>query len=532
MTEHVDPTKTFHGVAEGYEKKFQDWWSTARQSEEPPHPYDFLVHFGMPVEAAQTACWDILAESCRNDDLRPGNIDYNVHKLFFTDKVRHESFSTWRNQNFVVDGPEFERFDDLLEAAAMVEDGPGPTNQDIKSLVDLVTLTRRDWDDERQDDNYPSWDLAVKQFITSNFDAEVLQYVFNGFAVSSSNLEAFEISESSLVLDGQQGRRTALDRECMLGIQKILPRIAGLEMCEPNWKRDAFLDLMEMLVQTKELYTVRLKLSTRFVDDSDDNNSESLSVATAHRLEHLSRNSVNDINSFILDVSAPQDDQESERPGCKDHLVFQMLPCLVNLERIHLELAHLPSETTFSCIVQMVQNAPSLRLLMMKVADAPADASRMLSLLEALRNAPLLADFFYQEGLRLDASRIDTYEEKLLEILQERNISLTLATVQGIFFRGTKTGAREKIDYYLDLNKHGRSLARDPNTDLEEFVALLSRISSQVRMNANNPLIRISPRAKSKAANRLYGLLRELPGTWSGGSVANSVGNRKRKAPS
>ena len=38
---------TFHGVGIDRQKHFQEWWSKARQHEEPPSPFDFLVNFGL-----------------------------------------------------------------------------------------------------------------------------------------------------------------------------------------------------------------------------------------------------------------------------------------------------------------------------------------------------------------------------------------------------------------------------------------------------------------------------------------------------
>ena len=88
----------------------------------------------------------------------------------------------------------------------------------------------------------------------------------------------------------------------------------------------------------------------------------------------------------------------------------------------------------------------------------------------------------------------------LLGILERNNATLQQVAI-GPSLR--KYASCKRIAYFLELNKFGRRVARDPQTSPESLVELLGVVDTTATPNYRHKL--------------QYGLLRESPGIWSSG---------------
>ena len=103
----------------------------------------------------------------------------------------------------------------------------------------------------------------------------------------------------------------------------------------------------------------------------------------------------------------------------------------------------------------------------------------------------------------MDLSLLEQYQQDLVTILETENTTLEYAKIG----RDHPSVTEVKINYYTLLNQHDRAAARNPDTELDEFVSLLLSPQQQ------------TPSLSSvESSNALYGLLRELPTLWCSGS--------------
>jgi len=121
----------------------------------------------------------------------------------------------------------------------------------------------------------------------------------------------------------------------------------------------------------------------------------------------------------------------------------------------------------------------------------------------------------------------------LLTTLEHHNCTLTrvpltnwdIPQVQATYDSCGSDTIIEKISYWLQLNQHGRSTARDASTSLDAFVDLLCAQINNEYQNWYQPYVYAAPEEEEEYGsithckldlfNVVYGLLRELPATWS-----------------
>lgn len=190
-----------------------------------------------------------------------------------------------------------------------------------------------------------------------------------------------------------------------------------------------------------------------------------------------------------------------------------------HLTELFLSLDAFPVKAATPYIVQVLKHAKCLKKLNMETETTPA-RTHMLEVLEAMRHSPSLVSFEYSAdrySSRASRRHLKAYERKLLEILQEDNAQLTTVTFD---LPGGRSGQwRNKIDYYLNLNRYGRAIARDHTSNLRTFVDLLCP-----------PGLSEWAGAALWHLNREHGLLREAPGKWSHCERLVNEKSRKRKA--
>lgn len=109
--------------------------------------------------------------------------------------------------------------------------------------------------------------------------------------------------------------------------------------------------------------------------------------------------------------------------------------------------------------------------------------------------------------LSRDPNAYIAYQDDLLRVLEESNTTLEEAKVYSPQRRDKGAWAEKKmrIYQYLNLNKYGRSLSRNPDTIVEDFVGALGRA-------ANEDSLVLTKRNKFVLQ---YELLRESPGIWA-----------------
>jgi hypothetical protein len=110
---------------------------------------------------------------------------------------------------------------------------------------------------------------------------------------------------------------------------------------------------------------------------------------------------------------------------------------------------------------------------------------------KALQSNKSLHDFW--SNYKMD----DKIARVFVHVLKSHN-NATLRSLSPAFLYD----AYPRLQYYLHLNQCGRAQARDPETSIQDFIALL--VSTAVPQN--NGLETLSLQ---------YGLLRESPGLWS-----------------
>jgi hypothetical protein len=92
----------------------------------------------------------------------------------------------------------------------------------------------------------------------------------------------------------------------------------------------------------------------------------------------------------------------------------------------------------------------------------------------------------------------------LIDVLENYNTSLKKCR-DPFSFRDTRQ--TQHLLYWTTLNMFGREEARRPNTSLKSFVGLLSKACD--RSELRTPIAQV---------NVCFGLLRECPSLWTGGS--------------
>jgi hypothetical protein len=510
----------FQGDAQGYSPDYRKWWTARRQSEEPPHPYEFLLHFGIPERTVQSTCWEILASSCLHKDNSPGSVDSLVKKLFFKEHVQEPSYQQWQ-EHFGGAG----RHGRLLMNVVRETQGT-ITEQDILSLVELFSMSLR----HKTWLKVGHWTEFSIECLRHGFSSSLLLRVFGQLAISVS-----EPNHCFLIPDLQLGtrrawNRPALDSACILGIQKILSKVGYLEIKEPKWTQRAYTAMLEMILHTSTtLHDLKLGVPKRFVEEP-----ESDWIIPPLTFDDHPPCGVTRVCIEFEDFQ-PKDHGQPDTGALP---TLQMLSRMPNLSLLSLNLQSFPLATAAPYLIQAVSCATTLNELNISVFGQPDDSADILHILETLKDTSCRIFRYREYGGIIALERRAIFHEKLVTVL-EHNTSLRTVDFldsnedrdQGVPY---DSPFGPQIGWYLDLNRHGRGKMRDPTTTLLDLVGLLH--SSQLNDIKDNPFhSHFSDRVRSpydRILNIYFGLLRESPGLWTQ-TVSHdfsALGNRKRKA--
>ena len=99
---------------------------------------------------------------------------------------------------------------------------------------------------------------------------------------------------------------------------------------------------------------------------------------------------------------------------------------------------------------------------------------------------------------------LDMVKPKILEVLEYSNATLTKV---GPLLKDYDDDLYSRINYFLDLNRNGRSKLRQDNTSIQDVVDCIKDVTNEEENH--------SEEQELKEINRIFGLLKECPNVWS-----------------
>lgn len=532
----------YHGAGVRHNQHFQKWWSTARQSSEPPLLQDFLVNFGLHPTVVKRMLIQALELQCPPDRTTtmlcgevnyfggPGSIHYFASNMLPT------------NKDGSYDGP--------ISEYNLVRKYLGIENVTEQDLLSLARISHPRW-----------WENTLEKAVTrGGYSDEFLTQLF-GMMPPREN----DSIELCFGFYDPASLRQALDCRCISALQRALPAIRSLNL-SGEWRLLAFSKFLSMLLQpTTTLEDLVLSVPKHYYFGGGQAEEEAFQPSFPPN-----GNDSPSIKRLMLCMTSKSHSYERHKsvptmfgPVDSGTRSLQFVSRLSNLQDLGLDNEVLSMTFVAPCIVSILEN-PTTRLqdLRLRVHSQSmvheADKNHVANIFKALKTNASVQRFCYVENFAATAKtteRLASYEKVLLEMLQAHNVTLQSVLIQSLD-QAFRSSYRDKVDYYLALNANGRRFVRSPtataadvakllfiedNIDFElltwymdtdaTFLDRFIKEPTKWRKRSNNFLFQ--PRLRYFNTN--YGLLREMPCTWSGSvgtsSPANGrSGKRKRES--
>lgn len=513
----------FHGIGLEYDQRFREWWSVARQSEEPPSPDDFLMNFGIRPKAVQEILFNAAKENCPPDGddqyAGPGAIHYfSTHYASCLERVsgtrRFSSELVRRSSRFLAS---------MLEAKR-----DNPLDINLPSEQDLLAWAKISGKPQH-------WERILCLCMCCQVSKYFLFSMLNAVPKYSCLHLDFRRGFESI---GSPGLRQALDNDCLEAIKKVKHRLQSVTLAG-KWTKEAFLGCLQVLLQLNRLDLLRLCVPDLVEENSD----------TDLKLESITAEVSSSCNCGIETFELNTRNTNSEEHLLKAvPLGLQCLAFMPNLQNLCIDCLPLIICRPHVLALLRGRKLQHLDITATSTNAVPAQ-SAMMNILDALKDNKSLLTFQYKE-LPADPGLVPwaMYQEKILTVLQESN-----ATLEHVYLGNRHSDEEfreqnEKVQYYLSLNMNGRIVARDPTTSLVDLVDLLQPAKEEIlafdlsdsedEVDIQDPISAAAATLELKKLSLLYGLLREIPTAWicslygdsrSDGSGESDGASRKRK---
>jgi hypothetical protein len=528
------------------DQNYNKWWNQRRQSPEPPRPSE-LLNCGVPPKAVNLMCWETLKCATRDtEDLKgPGHIDYLVRSLFFTKDGQAESFLELSSDSYYKSktNNHYGTYDRIL--VHILELGPQDQVcvEDIVSLVDLYGAAFAGLSDESKK-TFFFWQCVIRSCFRYEYGSEFLLKVF-------ARIPKIDVGDGCFSLKGlhmgyMPPCRLFLDADCVLVIEQLVHvhRIPRIEIDNIiSWEQSAFMKLLEVVVQASDGKSLDLFVPSKFFGvrgpTLPSDSSDRASLVGLGTSEHGQRQGFERLRLHFLYMDPEESGELAHHSKGGGIPTLQVLPNMVGMKHLDLDLQHFPFKEAAPYITRTFQNARMLESVRMSVGHPSEDIACVLNTFEALKSHPSISDFCYGQRIdqapgqwgkkrltKLELYNLESMHEKFLEILKE-DTTLRKLSVHYLYASDDYSDPEDrhiyrhqrnpKIDFYLDLNEHGRGQARQSTIRLDTFVNLLL---------GTEPTEGLSD---LRAFNIRYGLLMESPGVWSDSPNLVQLKTRKRK---
>lgn len=429
----------------------------------------------------------------------PGAIDYFARQLFVgTEKAPCQP-------------EEVHSYNRLLVGALSKGLGPSrPSEVDIKSLTELIVRSSREG---------CSGNLAIRECLRHQYSSDLVLFLCDRLSFGSYFNTHRILGRPRRNGNGHPQLRQAVDQVFLFGIQQLSFRVHQMDILETYWTEESFMRCLLTLLQSTGLVTeMALEVPHRFVGDKlsfgteIDTHGQSpvlSSLLTAmngnHGLAHFDSREVAQTGIRKLCLRFKGDNYETPHSHISwlgNYAALKLPFCMPHLRVLNLELWTWPLEFVAPHLVEAIS---TLRLKSLSIEVRPTPKHELVvSLLEALRANSSIFEFSYKQTTGIEPQYYELYDQVLFEVLGH-NATLQNATVD-TSHGPTRPEMDERIIYYLALNRYGRSMARTGWTEL--LMLLLPSASWEIENLARPPL-------SYGALDIVYGLLRELPGSWS-----------------
>lgn len=447
-----------------------------------------------------------------------------------------------------------------------------PSSDDIIKLVEIYpeSVNMRCWtshpNSHRRFHSECPWESALGW----TYSEELIRVMFQHYSCSDNDntlvisdiIGDYQIREwlASPPPRGEDDSiRWTVEKDCVRGMADIAPRLTGFSSCEYcNWTVDAFLEWIPLLLKNPsmtELY-LELTLQTPLTSDEFDEEyaneflylpeytiAQIIHEATLEGYDpHLLLSDREEMYPYmvvkpqlfmpLVELAAQSNIRKLHLNLDREHhhLICPIMMGLFFLYMPHLEVLKLRldehNNLLIDAVCQLIWTSQTLQCLDLYVHEEMTVTDPWPPILSFMATNTTLKQLSLSGNPhRTPTDFLQTAREWLAGILSNTNMTLEYVTLEHNQESTAEIVQMEDtIQYLATLNRHGRGIARNPNTELAVFVDLLDPEKHEAL--AEDTL---------EAAGIRFGLLMESPTLWLSGAFRDGSGcelSRKRKRDS